>query len=121
MINDSRTNGYKTFREMVELGPYFPLHKTNPNYIKNLKAKVKTMKAFSEETYKGISLWPWSRYELSNHDTKHEKAQKKKLYEYIKFMAFCIGHNIRGSLCSMYDWEIIIIQKCIKNTYKPIG
>lgn len=42
--------------------------------MKNLKAKVKTMKAFSEETYKGISSSPWSRYELSNHDTKHEKG-----------------------------------------------
>lgn len=36
--------------EMVDLDPYFPLYKINPNYIKNLKAKVRTMKAFSEET-----------------------------------------------------------------------
>lgn len=73
-INDSRTNGYQDIMEMVELGPCCPLYKINHNYIKNLKAKVKTMKAFSEETYKGISSSPWSRYELSNHDTKHEKG-----------------------------------------------
>lgn len=92
----------KTFIEMIELGPCCPLYKINPNYIKNLKAKVKTMKAFSEETYKGILSSPWSRYELSYYDTKHEKGTGEK-NEYINFMAFYIGHNIRETLCSMYD------------------